>query len=204
MDTKWDQQITIASALAGYPKEAILFVLCGWELIEWYSPISGDGQTLCWLLHDHALIHYQSNALEQLKCYKITSTEDFGKIILVLLEEELVPPRTGLELSDFQDVFEFEEQFSTPKLHTPGKISQWSLRALLVFTAIAAVALSGVVRGGVQGGVFALYFGWLVAFGICCIVFGVSNRQRGWGYLLMIGVVAFAIGLFMFFTFSVQ
>lgn len=203
MDKDFDRLIAIAGATSGYPKEAIWFVLSGWPIIESYGQTHIDSETVCWLLHDHALKLYDGDALEQLNAWQITSTQDFGVIISSLVEHRLVNSPIINKPEGFFDLFEFDEQFKRQKLIAQTPPNQWSIRSMLIATTLAAVAVSGLVRGGIAGVFFALYFGWFVFVGVRCIILGVSRQERGWWILIWVGIVAFSVGAFSFFTFAV-
>jgi len=187
MDAELDKQITIAAVLIGYHKEAIMFVLDGWSIEQNLRNIHIDAETLCWTLHDRALLLYGSGAKNQLFEWKITTTEDFGKIVFGLIDQELLRAGPEDRIEDFERVFRFDEEFETLKFQNPFKKHQWNLLAIFIVTSIAAVAVSGFARSGVAGAFLALYCVWCTR--IRCVGTWGSTRQLKDSKTLCIGRV---------------
>ena len=203
MDAETDTRITIAAVLIGYPKDALIFVLGGWSEFEVYNQSHIDGETLCWRLHDYALKLYGSDARKQLSDWKITTTSDFGNIVFGLVDHGLVRTTESDKIDDFEGVFEFESQFLEPKNAVVKPSRQWSLSTLFFLTTLAAIAISGFTRGGIDGIFPALLSSWLTILGLSCMIMGIRSRSSGgWLFLFWFGIVSLAAGIFAFFTIS--
>lgn len=73
-----------------------------------------SGQQLCMGLRDYAIRQYGLLASHVLESWNITRTEDFGNIVFALVDAELMRKTDEDHLSDFVDVFDFEEAFASP------------------------------------------------------------------------------------------
>ena len=71
-----------------------------------------SGQDLCWGLRDYAQHRWGSLAQLVLGRWRIESTLDFGKIVFILVENDLLQKEPNDTLEDFRDVFDFDEALS--------------------------------------------------------------------------------------------
>lgn len=72
-----------------------------------------SGQELCWALRDLALERWGEMARLVLAHWKVTETTDFGRIVFAMIKHHLMQKQPQDRLSDFADVFEFRDAFST-------------------------------------------------------------------------------------------
>lgn len=202
LDPETERQIKKVSVQTGYPKDSLLFVLKGWSNFDVFSQTHIDADTLCWRLHDQAFRQYGSQARTQLKSWGIETTLDFGTIVFALAENGLVRISDQDNRDDFNNVFDFETEFSDFKYPQVTSSKQWKLSTLFVITALAAIAVSGASRNGLNGVYAAFFSSWFVFLGFCCLVLGITNRSRGWLFLVAFGIAFLAAGIFAFFTLS--
>jgi uncharacterized repeat protein (TIGR04138 family) len=73
-----------------------------------------SGQELCLGLRDFAIEQYGLLARAVLGSYGIARTDDFGRIVFILVEAGLMRKTEDDRLSDFEHVFDFEESFASP------------------------------------------------------------------------------------------
>jgi uncharacterized repeat protein (TIGR04138 family) len=109
---------------APFPQEAFQFVREG--LAHTVKIFHGDGTSsserhvsgpqLCLGLRDYAVQTYGMLALTVLSRWGIRSTADFGRIVFAMIDAGLMRKSDEDNLSDFVDVFEFEEAFATAQL----------------------------------------------------------------------------------------
>jgi uncharacterized repeat protein (TIGR04138 family) len=83
------------------------------------EPVEGEsrhisGQELCLGLRDFAIEQYGLLARAVLGSYGIARTDDFGRIVFILVEAGLMRKTEDDRLSDFEHVFDFEESFTSP------------------------------------------------------------------------------------------
>ncbi len=71
-----------------------------------------SGQDLCWGLRDYARHRWGSLARLVLGRWRIESTLDFGKMVFILVENDLLQKEPTDTLDDFRDVFDFDEALS--------------------------------------------------------------------------------------------
>jgi uncharacterized repeat protein (TIGR04138 family) len=104
-----------------YPMEAYLFLQEG--LTRAVHDVHGDdppdpgarhvsGAQLCWALRDEARDHWGMLARTVLKRWHIEATIDFGNMVYVLVDNDLMQKTEGDSLEDFGGVFDFAEAFS--------------------------------------------------------------------------------------------
>jgi uncharacterized repeat protein (TIGR04138 family) len=100
-----------------YPVEAFRFVLLGLQRVPKEAP-PADGQTahstggqLCWALRDLALELFGKKARQALASWNIHRTEDFGKIVFMLVEMGQMQTSEGDSPNDFVGVYDFETAF---------------------------------------------------------------------------------------------
>jgi uncharacterized repeat protein (TIGR04138 family) len=100
-----------------------------------------SGQQLCLGLREFALERFGPLAPNVLRHWNIHRTEDFGRIVYLLIEAEQLAKSTEDSIDDFHSVFDFQEAFSP-----------FALRAALeqsLAPRIAARSASGqMARGG--------------------------------------------------------
>jgi len=103
-----------------YPPQAYQFIRDG--LAHTVKHLHGDGnvedesrhvtgQQLCLGLKDFAIKQYGLLARTVLGSWSIHSTEDFGKIVLAMIEEGFMRKNDDDKIQDFTGVFEFDEAF---------------------------------------------------------------------------------------------
>ncbi len=120
----WD---SIKPLSGRYPPAAFSFVLEGLrhtvravrEDDEAGEPAEGEsrhisGQELCLGLRDFAIEQYGLLAKTVLLSYGISRTDDFGRIVFILVEAGLMRKTDDDRISDFEHVFDFEEAFGSP------------------------------------------------------------------------------------------
>lgn len=71
-----------------------------------------SGQDLCWGLRDYGRHRWGPLARLVLARWNIESTLDFGKIVFILVENDLLQKEPQDTLEDFRDVFDFDEALS--------------------------------------------------------------------------------------------
>lgn len=73
-----------------------------------------SGAQLCHGLRDYAIKQYGQLARTVLERWNIRSTDDFGRIVFLLVEAGLMSKTDDDSMMDFQRVFAFEEAFGEP------------------------------------------------------------------------------------------
>lgn len=123
----------VKSFAGPYPPQAFQFVQEGLQhTVETHfdDPDMGDeddeefsrhvsGQQLCMGLRDHAIRQYGLLAPHVLASWNITKTQDFGNIVFALVDAGLMRKTEDDRLSDFIDVYDFEEAFESPLASAP-------------------------------------------------------------------------------------
>jgi uncharacterized repeat protein (TIGR04138 family) len=104
-----------------YSPQAFYFVLQGMEFAKTHvqheiAPDAEgvrhfDGVDISWCLHDLALLQFADKAREQLAAWGITSTDDFGAIVFLLVQAGLIRASESDRPEDFQSVFKFADEF---------------------------------------------------------------------------------------------
>ena len=121
----------------GYPVDAFVFVQRGLdftvkrthgELAEgetpWIDPETGQsdrhvsGRDLCYGLRDFAIEQYGLMARPILRRWRITRSEDFGRIVFAMVESGIMQKTDDDDLDDFDNVFEFSDAFACELLLT--------------------------------------------------------------------------------------
>jgi len=69
------------------------------------------GQELCWGLRDYALAKWGLMAGAVLRGWNITSTEDFGRIVFALVENDFMQKEPHDTMEDFRAVYDFKTAF---------------------------------------------------------------------------------------------
>ena len=126
-------ELTKVAATTQYPVDAFLFVKRGLdftvrrvhgELDETETldaaviPDPDDtsrhvsGAQLCWGLRDFAIDQYGLLARTILKRWQIRESADFGRIVFAMVENGLMLKTDDDTLSDFTDIFDFDEAFN--------------------------------------------------------------------------------------------
>ena len=97
-----------------YPERAYLFVLAGIEYVQTQLPARRHvtGAELAWACRDLAVKQFGLLAPSVLDYWRITSTEDFGRIVFTLVEVGLLMTQPEDRLEDFLNVYEFADAFS--------------------------------------------------------------------------------------------
>ena len=108
---------------ARYPERAYLYVLAGIEYIQTQLPARRHvtGAELAWACRDLAVRQFGLLASSVLDYWRITSTEDFGRIVFTLVDVGLLMTQPGDRLEDFQDVYDFAATFSAAHIWDNAK-----------------------------------------------------------------------------------
>jgi uncharacterized repeat protein (TIGR04138 family) len=69
------------------------------------------GQELCWAIRDVALERWGLMARTVMNRFNLRTTEDFGKIVFALVENGWLQKQPTDSISDFNNVFTFDEAF---------------------------------------------------------------------------------------------
>ena len=96
-----------------YKFEAYSFVMAGlhYTVSKLSRPRHVTGQELCEGLRDYALEQFGPMARTVLEYWGIRSTVDFGKIVFLLTEAELLKKTEEDSLHDFENVYDFDQAF---------------------------------------------------------------------------------------------
>ncbi len=70
-----------------------------------------SGQTLCEGLRQMAIERYGRLALLVLNSWGLKTTRDFGEIVYILIDHELMSAQPSDTIDDFNDVYEFQPTF---------------------------------------------------------------------------------------------
>jgi uncharacterized repeat protein (TIGR04138 family) len=136
-----------------------------------------EGAEFCWRVHDRALLAYGTDAKQALTNWSLCSTEDIGRAVFALVEAKLMLASDSDSLTDFENVFAFEDAFERPRYKTAiQSSSQFTIFSLIAVTVIAAIAVAGAVKNGFAGVYMNLAYGWLFALGSCCLFLGYKER----------------------------
>jgi uncharacterized repeat protein (TIGR04138 family) len=97
-----------------YPERAYLFVLAGIEYVQTQLPARRHvtGAELAWACRDLAVKQFGLLAPSVLDYWRITSTEDFGRIVFTLVDVGLLMTQPEDRLEDFLNVYDFADAFS--------------------------------------------------------------------------------------------
>ena len=117
-ESMWEM---VRERAGGYPPEAFLFVQEGLRrTVERLAEAKGEpegaerhvsGQELCIGLRSHAIDQYGLLARAVLEHWRIRRTEDFGRIVFILIESGLMRKTEEDSIEDFSGVFDFDEAF---------------------------------------------------------------------------------------------
>jgi uncharacterized repeat protein (TIGR04138 family) len=107
-----------------YPERAYLFVLAGIEYIQGQLPARRHvtGAELAWACRDLAVKQFGLLAPSVLDYWRITCTEDFGRIVFTLVDVGLLMTQPDDRLEDFLNVYDFADAFSATHIwdRVPG------------------------------------------------------------------------------------
>jgi uncharacterized repeat protein (TIGR04138 family) len=109
-----DEVMDRIRALDGcYHERAYLFVLSALEYRQQQLPVRGhiSGSDLAIACRDFAMEHFGLTARTVLAHWGINTTEDFGKIVFVLIEVGLLIRQPSDQMDDFVAVYDFEKTF---------------------------------------------------------------------------------------------
>jgi len=98
-----------------YQERGYLFVLAALEFAQQRLPVRRHltGAELAWACRDFALEQFGLLASTVLDYWGITSTEDLGRIVFLLIEVGLLARQPSDKLEDFDRVYDFQEVFRT-------------------------------------------------------------------------------------------
>lgn len=96
-----------------YKFEAYSFVMAGlhYAVSKLSTPRHVIGRELCEGLRDYALEQFGPMARTVLEYWGIRSTMDFGKIVFLLIEAELLKKTEEDSIHDFDNVYSFDQAF---------------------------------------------------------------------------------------------
>ena len=109
-----DEIIDRIRALDGcYHERAYLFVLTALEFRQRQLPVRGhiSGTDLSLACRDFAIDQFGLTARTVLSHWGISATEDFGRIVFVLIEVGLLIRQPSDQIEDFVEVYDFERTF---------------------------------------------------------------------------------------------
>lgn len=117
-DLVWDR---VRSRASGFPPEAFVFVqeglrhtveqLHGGDAADDDSSRHVSGQQLCMGLRDYAIKQFGLLARTVLNSWNIRRTEDFGRLVFILVESGIMRKSEEDSLDDFSGVYDFDETF---------------------------------------------------------------------------------------------
>src|ERR1051326_214959 len=96
-----------------YHERAYLFLLSALEYRQQQLPVRGhiSGSDLAKACRDFALDQFGLTARTVLSHWGINATEDFGRIVFVLIEVGLLIRQPSDQIEDFVEVYDFERTF---------------------------------------------------------------------------------------------
>jgi uncharacterized repeat protein (TIGR04138 family) len=97
-----------------FHERAYLFVLSALEYRQQQLPVRGhiSGADLARACADFALAQFGLTARTVLSHWGINSTEDFGRIVFILIEVGLLIRQPSDQIEDFSAVYDFERTFN--------------------------------------------------------------------------------------------
>src|SRR4051812_13750611 len=111
----------IVEVVGLYPREAYKFVQAGlsYTVEKIHAEIADDpeasrhvsGQQLCEGLREFALKEWGLMARTVLRRWKITATDDFGRIVFALVEHQHMSKTDEDDVEDFRNVYDFKSAF---------------------------------------------------------------------------------------------
>jgi len=98
-----------------YHERAYLFVLAALEYAQGRLTARRhlSGAELTWACRDFALEQFGLLASSVLEYWGVASTEDFGRIVFLLIEVGLLARQDSDRIEDFERVYDFAEVFRT-------------------------------------------------------------------------------------------
>jgi len=98
-----------------YHERAYLFVLAALEYAQTKLPARRhlSGRELAWACRDFALEQFGLLAPAVLHYWGVRSTEDFGRIVFLLIDVGLLASQESDKIEDCNQVYEFSEAFRT-------------------------------------------------------------------------------------------
>ena len=99
-----------------YHERAYLFVLAAIEFLQTRLEVRRHvtGPELSWACRDFAVGQFGLLATSVLEYWGVRRTEDFGRIVFVLVRAGLLSTQPGDRETDFAGVFNFEAAFGEP------------------------------------------------------------------------------------------
>jgi uncharacterized repeat protein (TIGR04138 family) len=96
-----------------YHERAYLFVLAALEYAQGRLPARRhlSGAELTWACRDFALEQFGLLASSVLEYWGVASTEDFGRIVFLLIDVGLLARQDSDRIEDFERVYDFAEVF---------------------------------------------------------------------------------------------
>ncbi len=96
-----------------YHERAYLFVLAALEFCQQRRKVRGhiSGEELAHACREFALEQFGLTARTVLSHWGVESTEDFGRIVFVLIDVGLLTQHPTDRVEDFEDVFDFAQAF---------------------------------------------------------------------------------------------
>jgi len=98
-----------------YHERGYLFVLAALEYAQGRLPARRhlSGAELTWACRDFALEQFGLLATSVLEYWGIATTEDFGRIVFLLIDVGLLARQDSDRIEDFERVYDFAEVFRT-------------------------------------------------------------------------------------------
>jgi uncharacterized repeat protein (TIGR04138 family) len=99
-----------------YDERAYLFVLAAIEFLQSRLDVRRHvtGTELSWACRDFAVRQFGLLATPVLNYWGITRTDDFGRIVFILVRAELLSTQPTDREEDFAAVYQFDSAFSEP------------------------------------------------------------------------------------------
>jgi uncharacterized repeat protein (TIGR04138 family) len=96
-----------------YHEQAYLFVLASLEFCQSRRPVRGHitGSELAWACRDFALEQFGLTSRTVLGHWGVHQTEDFGRIVYVLIDVGLLTSQPEDRIEDFGAVYDFTQAF---------------------------------------------------------------------------------------------
>jgi uncharacterized repeat protein (TIGR04138 family) len=88
------------------------------------EPRHVSGQELCHALRVFAMQRWGPLALEVLRRWNIKQTRDFGEMVYLMIDLGLMGRQESDRITDFDDVYEFEQAFARYRIDVRGKSEQ--------------------------------------------------------------------------------
>ncbi len=85
------------------------------------GPYHVTGQQLCEGLRDLAQRFWGPLTLDVLRSWNVTRSRDFGEMVFLLAENQLMGKRDSDRIEDFEDVFDFADAFADYRIELDRK-----------------------------------------------------------------------------------